>query len=98
MPLDGSDAEMDRLAVNLNRMLDQIRALMAGMRQISTDVAHDLRTLLGALAEQWSETKAPSIKSAEALLRPPPKIPGHCSSPGPPEYQDRDHEIAHHAL
>jgi signal transduction histidine kinase len=41
--------EFDRLAVNLNRMLDRIEGLVEGLRQVSTDIAHDLRTPLGRL-------------------------------------------------
>jgi signal transduction histidine kinase len=49
VPVSGSGDELDRLAVSLNEMLDQIQRLMAGMREISTNVAHDLRTPLTRL-------------------------------------------------
>ena len=49
MPFDGSDGAFDRQATVLNRMLDQIEALMIQLRQISADVAHDLRVPLGLL-------------------------------------------------
>jgi signal transduction histidine kinase len=41
--------EFDRLAANLNIMLDRIELLVQGLRQVSTDIAHDLRTPLGRL-------------------------------------------------
>lgn len=41
--------EFDRLAANLNVMLDRIEVLVQGLRQVSTDIAHDLRTPLGRL-------------------------------------------------
>lgn len=41
--------EFDRLAVNLNVMLDRIEKLVIGLRQVSTDIAHDLRAPLGRL-------------------------------------------------
>ncbi|WP_247877880.1 HAMP domain-containing sensor histidine kinase [Azospirillum sp. TSO22-1] len=41
--------EIDRLAGNLNAMLDRIEALMAGMRQVTENIAHDLRTPLSRL-------------------------------------------------
>jgi signal transduction histidine kinase len=49
MPFDGSGGAFDRQATVLNRMLDQIEALMMQLRQISADVAHDLRVPLGLL-------------------------------------------------
>jgi signal transduction histidine kinase len=45
----GGRDEFDRLAANLNVMLDRIEVLVQGLRQISTDIAHDLRTPLGRL-------------------------------------------------
>jgi signal transduction histidine kinase len=45
----GARDEFDRLAANLNVMLDRIEALVQGLRQVSTDIAHDLRTPLGRL-------------------------------------------------
>jgi len=42
----GDGDELDRLADNLNAMLDQIERLMTGMRQVSDNVAHDLRSPL----------------------------------------------------
>jgi signal transduction histidine kinase len=46
MPVSGSDDELDRLAQSLNDMLGQIERLMAGMKEVSSNVAHDLRTPL----------------------------------------------------
>lgn len=48
----GSGDELDRLAQNLNAMLERIRHLMDGMRQISSDVAHDLKTPLSRLRQR----------------------------------------------
>ena len=47
--VDGSDSEFDRLAIVLNGMLDRISALIENVRQVSSDVAHDLRTPLTRL-------------------------------------------------
>ena len=49
VPLKGTSDEFDQLAVNLNNMLDQIERLMAGMREVSDNIAHDLRTPLARL-------------------------------------------------
>jgi signal transduction histidine kinase len=49
VPLHGTKDEFDQLAANLNRMLDQIERLMTAMREVTDDVAHDLRTPLSRL-------------------------------------------------
>src|SRR5262249_31716198 len=49
VPLKGTGDEFDQLAGNLNNMLEQIERLMAGMREVSDNVAHDLRTPLSRL-------------------------------------------------
>jgi signal transduction histidine kinase len=40
---------MDHLAINLNAMLDRIQGLMESLKQVSADIAHDLRTPLSRL-------------------------------------------------
>ncbi|HET8995233.1 MAG TPA: HAMP domain-containing sensor histidine kinase [Acetobacteraceae bacterium] len=50
--LRGSDDEFDHLAVSLNAMLDRIQALMEGLNQVSSDIAHDLRTPLTRLRQR----------------------------------------------
>ncbi|MFP4315928.1 MAG: ATP-binding protein [Desulfovibrionales bacterium] len=49
MPLKGGDDEFDQLAQNLNSMLDQIEHLMNGIKQVSDNIAHDLRTPLNRI-------------------------------------------------
>ena len=51
LPMIGLAPELDDLARNINRMLDRIDGLMEGLRQVSTDVAHDLRTPLTRLRQ-----------------------------------------------
>jgi hypothetical protein len=46
MPVQGSNDELDRLSQSLNDMLGQIERLMAGMKEVSSNVAHDLKTPL----------------------------------------------------
>ena len=49
VPTRGTRDEFDRLAANLNGMLDQIQQLMDGVRHVSDNVAHDLKTPLTRL-------------------------------------------------
>ena len=52
IPVDDSNDEFGHLAVSLNAMLDRIEGLMLGMRRVSTDIAHDLRTPLSRLRQR----------------------------------------------
>lgn len=52
IPTNGSADDFDQLAANLNAMLDEIDRLMAGIRHVSNNVAHDLRTPLTRLRNQ----------------------------------------------
>jgi len=49
VPVPGVGDDLDHLAATFNRMLDRIQALMESLRQVSNDVAHDLRTPLTRL-------------------------------------------------
>ena len=77
MPLTGSGDEFDRVSATLNRMLDRIAGLMDNLRQVSSDVAHDLRTPLTrlhnrldvALATQDVDEKRRAIEGAVAQSR-----------------------------
>ena len=46
MPVSGTNDELDRLAHSLNEMLEQIERLMIGMKDVTSNVAHDLKTPL----------------------------------------------------
>ena len=49
LPMAGTGDELDRLAHNLNDMLDRIAQLMIGLREVSDNIAHDLKTPLTRL-------------------------------------------------
>lgn len=49
IPLEGSGDELDDLANNLNAMLDRIEQLMTGLREVSENIAHDLKTPLNRM-------------------------------------------------
>lgn len=51
VPVQGDD-DLSRLAMTLNRMLDRIGVLMDSLRQVTSDVAHDLRTPLNRLRQR----------------------------------------------
>ncbi len=52
LPPIGMAPELDDLGRNLNLMLDRIGDLVEGVQQVSTDIAHDLRTPLTRLQHQ----------------------------------------------
>ncbi|MBI3499086.1 MAG: HAMP domain-containing protein [Proteobacteria bacterium] len=63
MPVSGSGDEFDQLAQNLNAMLDQIERLMAGMREVSDNIAHDLR---GPISRLRSRLEVSLIERTDA--------------------------------
>lgn len=77
VPRRGANDQFDRLADNLNRMLDRIENLMAGVRQVSDNIAHDLRTPLTRLRwrlERLREAHDPELldeamQEADGLLQ-----------------------------
>lgn len=57
IPVRSTGDDLDRLAVTLNRMLDRIAGLMENVRQVSNDIAHDLRTPLSRLRRRLDEAR-----------------------------------------
>jgi signal transduction histidine kinase len=55
-----SGDELDRLAENLNAMLERIEALMVGLKEVSDNIAHDLKTPLTRLRNRAEEALAKS--------------------------------------
>jgi signal transduction histidine kinase len=57
IPMSGRDDEWDRLARAINEMLDRIAVLLENLQQVSSDVAHDLRTPLTRLRNRLEEAR-----------------------------------------
>lgn len=81
IPDKGSADELDRLAQNLNAMLDRIERLMIGIRQVSDNVAHDLRSPLnrlraklelalrsGSSPEEYSTVMGQALEDIDGIL------------------------------
>jgi len=70
LPVTGSNDEFDRLSENLNQMLDRINALDIGAKQMSDNIAHDLKTPITRLrnkAEEALSLEKNSEKQQEAI-------------------------------
>jgi len=65
LPVGRAGDELDRLAENLNAMLERIEALMAGLKEVSDNIAHDLKTPLTRLRNRAEEALAKSSCEAE---------------------------------
>jgi signal transduction histidine kinase len=55
LPVAGTGDELDRLAENLNVMLERIEALMHGLKEVSDNIAHDLKTPLTRLRNRTEQ-------------------------------------------
>lgn len=65
IPERGTRDELDRLVMTINTMLDRIGALMENVRQISSDIAHDLRTPLTRLRHHLELARGESLSVQE---------------------------------
>ena len=77
----GSGDEFDHLSTNLNRMLDRIFALMASVRGVTDNIAHDLRSPLSRMrsrmevalisdrpCEEYKEVLIETVEDTDRLL------------------------------
>ncbi len=82
LPIAGTGDELDRLAENLNAMLERIEALMHGLKEVSDNIAHDLKTPLTRLRNrceealrlaedesQYRQALESTIEESDALIR-----------------------------
>ncbi|OQM73592.1 sensor histidine kinase [Manganibacter manganicus] len=65
LPVTGAGDEFDRLAENLNAMLARIATLNEGLKQVSDNIAHDLKTPLTRLRNRAEATLAGKHKVAD---------------------------------
>lgn len=68
VPTRGTDDELDRLALNFNEMLDRVQSLMEGLHQVSSDIAHDLRTPLSRLRQRLEEARASAHRTEDYAI------------------------------
>lgn len=65
---DGSGDEFDRLAANVNDMLDRIEELMAGLKDVSDNIAHDLKTPLTRMRNRIETVLSENAGEAELRM------------------------------
>jgi signal transduction histidine kinase len=65
IPVRGTHDEIDQLVSSLNAMLERIQQLMDGLRQVSSDIAHDLRTPLGRLRQHLEDARERAKSTAD---------------------------------
>ena len=63
--IDDRNNELDRLSRSLNRMLDRNEELMIGTREVSNNLAHDLRNPLNRIRHRIESAKLAKITEAE---------------------------------
>lgn len=82
LPISGSGDEFDRLAGSLNDMLTKIGELMKGLKEVSDNIAHDLKTPLTRLRNRldaalagpedvtrYREALEATIEESDGLIR-----------------------------
>ncbi len=82
LQVTGSGDEFDRLAEAVNAMLDRINELMAGLKEVSDNIAHDLKTPLTRLRnraeaalrdarsdEDWQVSMEQIIAESDGMIR-----------------------------
>jgi len=65
VPVRGTNDEIDQLVAGLNAMFDRIQQLLEGLRQVTSDIAHDLRTPLGRLRQHLEDAREHATNTTE---------------------------------
>ena len=65
IPVGDGDRYLDQLSVNLNEMLGRIEELMDGVRQVSDNIAHDMRTPLTRLRHHLERVRMSGLSVEE---------------------------------
>jgi signal transduction histidine kinase len=68
VPVRAAGGESDLLAITINGMLDRLAALMENLRQVSTDIAHDLRTPLTHMRQRLERAQAEAATTGDYAL------------------------------
>ncbi|MEQ8825496.1 MAG: HAMP domain-containing sensor histidine kinase [Filomicrobium sp.] len=66
LPVEGNGDELDRLSQRVNEMLGRIELLMHGLKEVSDNIAHDLKTPLNRLRNR-AETALRSARTQDEL-------------------------------
>jgi len=68
IPDSGGHGQLDRLSTSINEMLDRITVLLESLRQVSSDIAHDLRTPLTRLRQRLQAAQGARLGGADHAL------------------------------
>jgi signal transduction histidine kinase len=69
IPVRGTADELDRLSSHLNRLFDSNEALLVSLKQVSSNIAHDLRTPLTRLRQGLEEAQTKPAAQRAAAIR-----------------------------
>ncbi|HEX7874872.1 MAG TPA: ATP-binding protein [Sphingobium sp.] len=68
LPRDGTGIELDRIAMVVNQMLDRISMLLGNLRDVSNNLAHDLRTPLSRLRLKLEQAEPLATEPVQQAL------------------------------
>lgn len=65
VPRTASGDDLDQVAARINNTFDQLQGLIGAVRQVSTDIAHDLKTPIGRIRQRLESTRRSATTTAE---------------------------------